>query len=93
MVDKTVVVPMPPDLYAELGSIPSFQGKLMQKLKLDLAIGMFVSKEISLARAAEYAGVSFSDFSDMLNSFGVPVVDYTEDMLADDLAFAQRLQV
>ena len=84
MNEKTVVVSMPPDLYAELGSVPAFYGKLRQKLQLDLAIGMFVSKEVSLSRAAEYAGMTLPDFSELLNGFGVPVVDYSADMLADD---------
>ena len=92
MTEKTIAVSMPPDLYAELGSIPAFHGRLKQKLQLDLAVGMFVSKEISLARAAEYAGMTLPDFSELLNGFSVPVVDYTDDMLADDLAFAKGLQ-
>jgi len=92
MDEQTVAVSMPPDLYAELGSVPSYHGKLKQKLQLDLAVGMFVSKEISLSRAAEYAGMTLPDFSELLNGFGVPVVDYTDDMFSDDLAFAKRLQ-
>ena len=92
MNERTVAVNMPPDLYAELRSVPSFHGKLKKKLQLDLAVGMFVSKEVSLARAAEYAGMPLTDFSEMLSGFGVPVIDYTEDMLADDLAFVKGLR-
>ena len=85
---RTVMVSVPPDLYAELGSVPLFHGNLEKKLKLDLAVGMFVSKEVSLSRAAQYADMTLPDFSELLTGFGVPVVDYSEDMLADDLAFA-----
>jgi len=88
MDQQTISVPVPPDLYAELGSIPLYHGKLKQKLLISLAIGMYVSKEISLARAAEYADMAIWDFVELLNSYTVPVVDYTEDMLEDDLAFA-----
>ena len=59
--------------------------------QVDSAIGMFVSKEASLSRAAEYAGMALQDFSELLINFDVPVVEYTEDMLQDDLAFAKGL--
>jgi predicted HTH domain antitoxin len=52
---------------------------------------MFVSKEVSLTRAAEYAGMTLFDFIDLLNRLGVSTVDYSEEMLEDDLAFAERL--
>ena len=93
MTEKIIPVSVPPDLYAELESVPSYQGNLRQKLRLDLAIGMFVSKVVSLARAAEYAGMTVSEFSELLNGFGAPVVSYSEDMLADDVAFIKGMQV
>ena len=89
MTENTVAVPIPPDLCAELGNMPLFYGKLSQKLQLSLAVGMFVSKEVSLARAAEYANMTLWDFSELLNSYSVSVVDYTEEMFEDDLAFAR----
>ena len=91
MRDRTITVSIPPDLYAELGSIPLFHGGLKKKIQLDLAVGMFVSKEVSLTRAADYAGMTLLDFSEMLNNLGVPVVDYSEEMLAEDLAFARGI--
>jgi predicted HTH domain antitoxin len=91
MSDRTIAVPMPPDLYAELGNVPLFQGRINEKIQLNLAVGMFVSKEVSLTRAAEYAGMTLVDFIDLLNKLGVSTVDYSEEMLADDLAFAERL--
>ena len=91
MIERTIAVSIPPDLYAELGSIPLFHGELKKKIQLDLAIGMLVSKEVSLTRAADYAGMTLLDFSELLNNFGVPIVDYTEEMLEDDIAFAQGI--
>jgi len=91
MDEMTIAVTVPSDLYAELGSVPSFHGKLKQKVQLDLAVGMFVSQEVSLSRAAEYAGMTLHDFAVLLNGFGIPVVNYTEEMLIDDLAFAEAL--
>jgi predicted HTH domain antitoxin len=91
MTERTIAVPMPPDLYAELGNVPLFQGRIKEKIQLNLAVGMFVSKEVSLARAAEYAGMTLLDFIDLLNKLGVSTVDYSEEMLDDDIAFAERL--
>ena len=91
MESKTVTVSIPHDLYAELGNSPTFYGKIDQKLRLDLAVGMFVSKAVSLSRAAAFANMSLSDFIELLNSFDVPVVDYCDEMLNDDLAFAKVL--
>ena len=93
MTEQNISVSIPSDLYAELGNVPSFHGTIKQKLQLNLAIGMFIAREISLARAAEYAGVALSDFAELLNGFGVPVVNYSEDMLADDLAFANGINI
>ena len=59
-----------------------------EKLQSRLAIGMFVSQEISLAKAAQLAGQSISEFMDTLKGLGIPSVSYTEDMLLDDFKFA-----
>ena len=91
MVERTVAVSIPPDLCAELENVLLFQGKLKEKIQLNLAIGMFVSREVSLTRSAEYAGMKLMDFIDLLNKLGLPTVDYTEDILMDDLAFAESL--
>ncbi|MCL1995799.1 MAG: UPF0175 family protein [Defluviitaleaceae bacterium] len=91
MTERTISVSVPLDLYAEMDNAPSFHGNLMQKLKLNLAIGMFISKEVSLSRAAEYAEMPLSDFIDMLNKFGVSSVNYSAEMFADDLEFSEHI--
>jgi len=93
MDERTVSISLPPDLYAELEHTPMFRGRLKNKVQLSLAVGMFVSKEISLSRAAEYAGMALQDFIELLNNFGVPVVNYTEEMLEDDMIFAKVIQI
>jgi len=93
MTEQTIAVSIPLDLYAELGNVPSFHGTIKQKLQINIAVGMFIAREVSLARAAEYAGMALSDFSELLNSFGVPVINYSEDMLAEDLAFVRGMDI
>ena len=92
MTEKTIPISVPLDLYAELENVSSPGGNLGQKLRQDLAIGMFISKKVSLSRAAEYVGMPLYDFSELLRGLGVSVASYTEDMLADDLAFAENMQ-
>jgi len=63
-----------------------------EKVILSLAIGMFLSKQVTLAKAAEYSGMTLYDFAQLLNNLGVPVVDYTADMLDYDLLFADGMR-
>ena len=91
MTEKAVSIPIPSDLYAELENVPIFHGNISKKIKLDLSIGMFISKKISLSRAAEYADMNLVDFTELLNNFGVPVVNYSSDMFEEDLAFVNGM--
>ena len=61
-----------------LKNIPSFQGSLRQKLQLNLAIGMFIAREINFARAAEYAEIGILEFAELLNGFGFSVLSYSD---------------
>jgi len=54
------------------------------KVKTSLAIGMYIEKRISLARAAELAGKSLAEFIDLLQAKNIPWMKYTEEHLEDD---------
>jgi predicted HTH domain antitoxin len=79
---------LPDDIVFEIKSFSNAQAALNAKLQQSLAIGMFVSHEISLARAAQLAEKSLLDFMGILKELGIPAFTYTEDMLEDDLKFA-----
>ena len=60
-----------------------------ERFQINMAIGMFASKEVSLAKAAEVAGVTLANFIDILKELQIPSISYTLEMLEDDLAFAK----
>ena len=53
---QNINLSVPDDIVFEIKSLPRGGATINAKLQLSLAIGMFVSKEISLARAAQLAG-------------------------------------
>ncbi|WP_404405188.1 UPF0175 family protein [Jeotgalibacillus malaysiensis] len=57
---------------------------LDDKVRLSLAIAMFVEKTVTLERAAELAGNSLANFIDILRAKGIPWMEYTNEHLADD---------
>jgi predicted HTH domain antitoxin len=85
---QNISLAIPDDIVFEVCSLPGKDKAVNEKLQSRLAIGMFVSQEISLAKAAQLAGQSISEFMDTLKGLGIPSVSYTEDMLLDDLKFA-----
>ncbi|MEI3611873.1 UPF0175 family protein [Pseudogracilibacillus sp. SO30301A] len=54
------------------------------KAKVSLALGLFVNDQVTLARAAQLAGKSLSEFIDLLRSKNIPWMEYTEEHLKDD---------
>ena len=85
-----VSLTIPEDIILEVGSMPNRNSAINEKLQLRLAIGMFVSQEISLARAAQLAGQNLVEFMDTLKELNIPSVTYTEDMLLDDIKFIEK---
>ncbi|MBM4761453.1 UPF0175 family protein [Bacillus sp. B15-48] len=61
------------------------------KVKVSLAIGLFVEKQITLARAAQLAGKSLGEFIDILRAKQIPWVEYTEEHLKDDKRAIEQL--
>ena len=61
------------------------------KVKVSLAIGLFVEKQVTLARAAELAGKSLGEFIDLLRSKNIPWMEYSEEDMKDDQRVIQEL--
>ena len=63
------------------------EGKnIRDKLILSAVIGLFVSKSVTLEKAAELVGKNVWDFIDILKYYGIPWGDYTEtDLQMDEL--------
>ncbi len=49
-----------------------------------LAIGLFVEKKVTLARAAELSEKGLMDFIKILNKHNIPWMEYTEETMIDD---------
>lgn len=61
------------------------------KVKQSLVIGMYVERQITLARAAELAELSLVDFIDLLETKSIPWMYYSEEHLEDDRQAIQKL--
>ena len=88
---RSVSLAIPDDVYFEVSSLPSRETALNDKLQSRLAIGLFVSQEVSLSKAAQLAGQNLVEFMNTLNGLGIPSINYTEEMYADDLKFVEKL--
>ena len=78
---------IPDDIIYEFKSMPQRGATMDDKLRFTLAVGMFVSRDISLSKAAELAGKNLHDFTSLLKSLIIPAFIYTDEMLEDDLKF------
>ncbi len=85
---QNISLSIPDDIVFEVKSMPKRGATINDKFQLSLAIGMFVSQEISLAKAAQLSGKNLFEFMSILKELGIPSFNYTEDMLEDDLKFA-----
>ena len=87
---QIVNLAIPTDILYEVNAVNQRGMSQVEKLKQSLAIGMLVCGEISFAKAAELAGQTLVQFMDTLSRIGVPIINYTEDMFADDMQFANE---
>ena len=76
---QNISLSIPDDIVFEIKSMPKRETTINAKLQLSLAIGMFVSQEISLARAAQLAGKNIAEFSNILNELNIPAFIYSGD--------------
>jgi len=91
MKQSTFKVTLPGELKPLLSKLSGTS--LDDKVRLSVAIELFVNKVISLARAAEIAGKTYFEFMDILKARGIPWLEYTEeDMKQDEMAIQQLMK-
>lgn len=61
-----------------------------EKVRLSLAIGMFVDRTVTLERAAELAGKPLSNFIDILRIKKIPWMEYTTEHFEEDELAIQK---
>ncbi|MCL2199680.1 MAG: UPF0175 family protein [Defluviitaleaceae bacterium] len=84
---QTMSLELPNDLAHQISQTPRYGNAVNEKMQMLLAIGLFASKEVSLARAAELAGYSLVEFMGILKFLGIPALVYTEEMHEQDQEF------
>lgn len=62
-----------------------------ENVLISLAVGLFLSKTVSLARAAEIASLSLNDFIEVMTMKGLSWSEYTEDGYYQDLGTIKSL--
>jgi predicted HTH domain antitoxin len=62
------------------------------QIRTALAIHLFIVGEISLGRAAEFAGEPRAAFVRLLKELGVPIVQYGMEQYEEDLQSIQALE-
>lgn len=87
---QNISLSMPDDILYEVKSLPMQEENIHDKLQVTLAIGMFVSKEISLAKAAQLAQKDIEEFMNILKNLEIPSLVYSVDMFEEDLQFAYK---
>ena len=88
---QMVDVAIPNNLALQIKSTQRFGHATSDKTQMLLAIGLFVTGEVSLARAAELAGQSLLEFMGILKFLGIPVLVYTEEMYEEDQSFVNAV--
>lgn len=68
------------------------QAELEGQIRLMAALKMFELGKLSSGKAAELAGVSRVEFLELCGRYHVPVVNYDERELEDELEFLTRWQ-
>lgn len=63
-----------------------------ERARVELAIGLFAGREVSLGRAARIAGIPYAEFMREAGRRGIPVHYTEEDALEDIETVRQRLQ-
>ena len=89
MSERLLQFTVPEDLYDAVDETSGFLGNMQNKLRICLALGMFIFGEISLARAAELAETPLTEFMDVLEKLHIPAITYNDEMLADDMQFIE----
>lgn len=63
-----------------------------ENVRISIAVGLFVSKTVSLAKAAEISGLSLNDFIYILKVKNIPWGEYTEQDVVQDEAVLKELE-
>jgi len=95
MAVRTVVVEtqVPEDIFLTLQAYGLFRETLAERSRCLLALRFYQDRTISLGKAARLAGLSRWEFIELLSENNVPVLDFSDEELADEFAAVDRAEV
>jgi predicted HTH domain antitoxin len=88
---NTVSVELSDSLVFQVKLTPRYGNAVSEKMQMLVAIGLFVSREVSIAKAAELAGQSLMEFMGTLKLLGIPAFIYTDEMFEEDKEFVNAV--
>lgn len=93
MTSQTVAIEtqLPQDIYLTLQASGLFREALAQKSRHLLAVYCYQQRLLSLGKAARLAELNRWDFIDLLAEHNTPVINYSDDELAAELAAVEQL--
>ncbi|MGQ9491977.1 MAG: UPF0175 family protein [Anaerolineae bacterium] len=94
MADKMIVIetPVPEDIYLTLHASGLFKETLAARSRRLLALRFYQDRVLSLGKAARLAGMSRWEFIDFLSENQVPVINYSDEELANEFATVSELE-
>ena len=87
-----IAVEIPQELLTQLARSRFAKVGDTERVRVALAIQLFVGDEISVGRAAELAGYPLVEFYDLLRELGIPVVVYDREEYERDQPAVDRLR-
>ena len=92
---RTVVVEtqVPEDIFLTLQAYGLFRETLAERSRCLLALRFYQDRTLSLGKAARLAGLSRWEFIELLSENNVPVLDFSDEELADEFAAVDRAEV
>jgi predicted HTH domain antitoxin len=76
-----IAIDLPNDFVA-FQAVPDIQ----QEVRTSYALWLYQRERVTLAKAAELAGVSLYDFMNLCKTNRIPVIDITRDELLEEMA-------
>jgi predicted HTH domain antitoxin len=87
----TVETQIPEDIYLTLQANGLFREVLAKQSRHLLALRFYQERILSLGKAARLAGLNRWEFIDFLGANNVPIIDYTDEELANEFAAVDQL--
>ena len=87
MATETIEVKIPRELLIGIE-----KEKLVDEIKLFMAMRLYEMKVLSLGKATEMAGKNKDEFMEALSEHGIDVIRYSKEELEEEIKFLKRIK-